>query len=71
MLSPTPKLASEIIRFQRRELVGVVGHAARHALDRRSRCMGANVRLKKTNVVQKWILPSVSSYIRPVIFGNQ
>ena len=35
------------------------------------RCIGANVTLKNTNVVQKWILPRFSSYIRPVIFGNQ
>ena len=35
------------------------------------RCIGAKVALKKMNVDQKWILPSVSSYIRPVIFGNQ
>jgi len=27
--------------------------------------------LKKIIVAQKWILPSFSSYIRPVIFGNQ
>ena len=34
-------------------------------------CIGPKVTLKPTNVVQKWILPSRSSYIRPVIFGNQ
>ena len=34
-------------------------------------CIGPKVRLKKMNVVQKWILPRRSSYIRPVIFGNQ
>ena len=36
-----------------------------------TRCIGPKVRLKKTNDSQKWILPSVSSYIRPVIVGNQ
>ena len=35
------------------------------------RCIGKNVRLKPTNVSQKWSFPSRSSYIRPVIFGNQ
>ena len=34
-------------------------------------CIGPNVRLKPMKVIQKWTLPSVSSYIRPVIFGNQ
>ena len=33
--------------------------------------MGKKVRLNVTNVVQKWIFPSRSSYMRPVIFGNQ
>ena len=35
------------------------------------RCIGAKVRLKKMNVSQKCHLPSRSSNIRPVIFGNQ
>jgi hypothetical protein len=35
------------------------------------RCIGANVALKKMKVVQKCSLPRRSSYIRPVIFGNQ
>ena len=35
------------------------------------RCIGKNVRLKPMNVAQKWIFPSRSLYIRPVIFGNQ
>ena len=34
-------------------------------------CIGPKVRLKKMNESQKWSFPSVSSYIRPVIFGNQ
>ena len=34
-------------------------------------CIGPNVRLKKMNVSQKCHLPRRSSYIRPVIFGNQ
>ena len=34
-------------------------------------CIGPKVRLKKTNVNQKCHLPRRSSYIRPVIFGNQ
>ena len=33
--------------------------------------MGKKVALKKIIVSQKWIFPSRSSYIRPVIFGNQ
>jgi hypothetical protein len=35
------------------------------------RCIGANVALKKMNVLQKCSRPSRSSNIRPVIFGNQ
>ena len=35
------------------------------------RCIGANVALKKIIVSQKCSLPSFSSNIRPVIFGNQ
>ncbi len=34
-------------------------------------CIGPKVRLAKMNVHQKWSLPSRSSNIRPVIFGNQ
>ena len=33
--------------------------------------MGMKVALKNTNVSQKCSLPRPSSYIRPVIFGNQ
>ena len=36
-----------------------------------TRCIGANVALKATNVSQKCSLPRRSSNIRPVIFGNQ
>ena len=32
---------------------------------------GKNVELKKMNMVQKWILPSVSFSLIPVIFGSQ
>src|SRR5690242_14729707 len=32
---------------------------------------GANVRLKKTNMPQKWIFPNVSFSCQPVIFGTQ
>ena len=32
---------------------------------------GKKVRLKKTNIVQKWILASRSFRITPVIFGSQ
>jgi len=35
------------------------------------RCIGKNVRLKPMKVSQKWSFPSVSLYMRPVIFGNQ
>jgi hypothetical protein len=36
-----------------------------------TKCIGPKVRLKNTNDSQKCTLPSVSSYIRPVILGNQ
>ncbi len=32
---------------------------------------GRKVELKKMNMVQKWILPSVSFSLIPVIFGSQ
>ena len=32
---------------------------------------GKNVRLKKTNISQKWIFPSVSFNVTPSIFGSQ
>ena len=56
--------------FQRRELLRVVGDATRHP-SMPIEVHRAERGLKETNVIQKWILPSVSSYIRPVIFGNQ
>jgi len=34
-------------------------------------CIVKNVQLKEMNVIQKWILPSVSFIIRPNIFGYQ
>ena len=34
-------------------------------------CIGPKVALKKTNESQKCTRPRRSSYIRPVIFGNQ
>ena len=36
-----------------------------------SQCCTRNVRLKPTKVSQKWMWPSFSSSMRPVIFGNQ
>src|SRR5664280_65291 len=33
--------------------------------------IGKNVRLKKTNIVQKWIMPSLRFIILPVILGSQ
>ena len=36
-----------------------------------TKCIGPKVRLKKMNDIQKCSRPSDSSYIRPVIFGNQ
>jgi len=35
------------------------------------KCCTKKIMLKKISVSQKWILPSVSSYILPVHFGNQ
>ena len=34
-------------------------------------CIGKNVRLKPMSISQKFILPSVSSSIRPNTFGHQ
>ena len=34
-------------------------------------CIGPKARLKPMNISQKWILPSLSSSIFPVTFGNQ
>ncbi len=38
---------------------------------RPTQCIGKKVRLSAMKVPQKWSRPSVSLYIRPVIFGNQ
>ena len=32
---------------------------------------GRNVELKKMNIVQKWILPSLWFSLMPIIFGSQ
>jgi hypothetical protein len=34
-------------------------------------CIGPKVALKPSIIIQKWILPSRSSSIRPVTLGNQ
>ena len=68
--SPSIQALIEISRFQ-------VANFSAYSATRRGipsipiRCIGANVRLKKMNVVQKCHLPRRSSNIRPVIFGNQ
>ena len=36
-----------------------------------TQCIGMKVPQVPTRVPQKWTRPSFSSYIRPVIFGNQ
>ena len=33
--------------------------------------IGKKVRLKKMNIIQKWILPSFLLSVLPVIFGSQ
>ena len=35
------------------------------------KCMGKKVRFMPANISQKVIFPTVSSYMRPVNFGNQ
>jgi len=70
VLSPSAKLASEMKRFIPANCVAYVD--TRRGIPCRPRmCIGPNVRLKKMNVHQKCHLPSRSSNIRPVIFGNQ
>ena len=49
----------------------VVGVAARHARSTPSQCWIRKVVWKPMNSIQKWILPSVSSSIRPVSLGHQ